>query len=44
MYLIPLAEASPFRYLPTLILPVIAIAIIALGIYFVRHRMGKKRG
>ncbi len=44
MYLLPLAEASPFRFLPTLIFPVIAIAIIALGIYLVRHRMGKKRG
>ena len=44
IYLLPLAEASPFRYLPALIFPVIAIALIALGIYLVRHRMGKKRG
>ena len=43
MYLLPLAEAYPFRYLPVLILPVIAIAAIALLVYFVRHRVGRKR-
>ena len=35
-------DTGPFRFLPILILPVIAIAIIAFGIYLARHR-GRKR-
>jgi hypothetical protein len=44
MYALALVYASPFRFLPTLIFPVVAIAIIALLVYFLRHRAGRKRG
>lgn len=44
MYLLPLdVDTQPFRFLPVLIIPVIAIAVIVAMIYFLRHRHGKKR-
>jgi hypothetical protein len=44
MYLVLLDfDTHPFRFFPYLILPVAAIAIIALGIYLLRHRIGRKR-
>jgi hypothetical protein len=43
MYLIALeVDGQAFRFFPYLILPVIAVAIIALLIYVVRHRVGKR--
>ena len=45
MYLVLLdLDPHAFRFFPYLILPVAAIAIIALGIYLLRHRVGRKRG
>ena len=44
MYALALVYASPFRFLPTLIFPVVAIAVIALLVYFLRHRAGRKGG
>jgi hypothetical protein len=44
MYLLPLdVDTAPFRFLPYLIIPVVAIVIIALGVYLARHRAGKRR-
>jgi hypothetical protein len=43
MYLLPLAvDTSAFRFFPYLILPVAAVAIIALTIYLLRHRLGRR--
>ena len=43
MYLIALEiDGQAFRFFPYLILPVIAIAVIALMVYFARHRIGKR--
>jgi hypothetical protein len=45
MYLLPQAvEDSAFRFFPYLILPVIAVGLIALTLYLVKHRLGKRRG
>lgn len=44
MYLLPLVvDTGPFRYLRYLLVPVLGVAIIAAGIYLVRHRQGKDR-
>jgi hypothetical protein len=45
MYLLPLdVDTSAFRFFPYLILPVVAVAIIALMIYLLRHRLGGRTG
>lgn len=45
MYLVPLdVDSSAFRFFPYLILPVLAVAVIALGLYLLRHKIGKGRG
>ncbi len=44
MYLLPLeVDTGPFRFLPYLVIPVLAVVVIATGIYLVRHRQGKNR-
>jgi hypothetical protein len=43
MYLLDV-DSSGFRFFPYLILPVLGIAVIALGLFFLRHRLGKGRG
>jgi hypothetical protein len=44
MYLLPLeVEGHAFRFFPYLILPVIAIAIIALIVWLLRHRVDRRR-
>ena len=37
-------DTSPFRFFPYLILPVVAVAIIALVIYLLRHRLSGRTG
>jgi hypothetical protein len=45
MYLLLLdSDSSAFRFFPYLILPVVAVAIIALTIYLLRHRLGGRAG
>jgi hypothetical protein len=36
-------DPSGFRYLRVLVFPLIAVGLIALGVYLLRHRHGKKR-
>jgi hypothetical protein len=44
MYLLPVeVDSHAFRFFPVLILPVIAVAIIALLVYLLRHRAGKRQ-
>lgn len=44
LYLLPLeVETSPFRFLRYLLLPLVAIAVIATGVYLMRHRQGRSR-
>jgi hypothetical protein len=45
MYLLPLhVDTSAFRFFPYLILPVLAVGIIALTLYLLRHRLGGRTG
>ncbi len=44
MYLLPLDVApEPFRFVPLLILPVLAIAAIVIVVFLLRHRPGKRK-
>lgn len=44
MYLLPQAvDDAAFRFFPYLILPVIAVGLIALTLYLLKHRLGKRR-
>lgn len=36
-------DTGPFRYLRFLLIPVVAMVVIAAGVYLVRHSHGKKR-